>query len=161
MSVKVIFMRRTPKEKEIFGGDVYIDIDGKNVGKLDLSDLTFQLESGKHKFRMYKSHSFDTFVGFAETEIDTSDGNDLLVKYSPPMLINQPGNILVSDYISSSQIDEMVEEKERKLSTEFNEENQRKAELEEKSRNGTTIFIVSMIIILIIFIFEMMAIYDY
>ena len=34
MGAKVVFMRRIPKEIEIFGGDVFIDIDGKNVGKL-------------------------------------------------------------------------------------------------------------------------------
>ena len=37
---KLVFLQRTPKEIEIFGGDVYFDIDGKNVGKLTLQNQT-------------------------------------------------------------------------------------------------------------------------
>ena len=161
MSAKVIFMRRTPKEKDIFGGEVFIDIDGKNVGKLDLIDFVVEIENGSHRIKMYKSHTFDTYIGFAESEINISDGSDLLIKYSPPMLVNQPGNLVVSDYASSTQVDEIVKEKERILIKDYKEEEQKKIEMEEKSRQGTTIFIIIMIIIAIITIIEIASIYNY
>lgn len=28
---KLVFLRRTDKEIEVFGGDVYFDLDGKNI----------------------------------------------------------------------------------------------------------------------------------
>jgi hypothetical protein len=33
----LVFMRRTPSEVEMFGGEVFVDIDGKNVAKVGLS----------------------------------------------------------------------------------------------------------------------------
>lgn len=40
---KLIFMRRTSKEIEIFGGDVYIDIDGRNIGVLSIIDVEYKV----------------------------------------------------------------------------------------------------------------------
>lgn len=47
---KLIFLRRTNKDIEVFGGDVYFDLDGKNIGKLamenqSIKDLYNALES--------------------------------------------------------------------------------------------------------------------
>ena len=158
MSAKIVFLRRTPKEKEIFGGEVFIDIDGKNVGILGLNDFIVELGSGKHRFKVYKSHTYDTFIGFAETEINIVDGNDLLIKYSPPMLVNQPGNLVVSDYKSTTQIETIVEEKENRLKDEYEVDEQKKAELREKNELGVTIFIIIMIIIAIITMIQISSI---
>ena len=155
MGAKVVFMRRIPKEIEIFGGDVFIDIDGKNVGKLGLTDFVVQLENGKHRFKMYKSHTYDTYIGFAETEIDIISGSDLLIKYSPPMLVNQPGNLMVSDFKSNSQVDAIADEKKHKLNDDYNFAEQKKAELEEKNKNGVTIFITIIIVTVVIYIILM------
>jgi len=111
VGAKVVFMRRTPKEMELFGGDVYIDIDGKNIGILRTADFTTELENGRHTIKMYKSHKYDTFIGFAETEVNIEEGRDLLVKYSCPMVVTQPGNIIVSDYTSEEQIANAVSER--------------------------------------------------
>lgn len=53
---KLVFLQRTQKEIEIFGGDVYFDIDGKNVGKLTLQNQTIEVPAGEHTIKMYKSH---------------------------------------------------------------------------------------------------------
>lgn len=143
MSAKIVFMRRSLKEIELFGGDVYIDIDGKNIGILKTTDYVIELENGKHTIKMYKSHKYDTYIGFAETEVNIKEGNDLLVQYSCPMIITQPGNIIVSDYKSL--------EREQKISNDQRIDEQKKQEIEEKNRNGMIIFITIMIILAIIY----------
>ena len=161
MGAKVVFMRRTPKEIEIFGGEVFIDIDGKNIGKLSLQDFSVQLENGLHKVKMYKSHTYDTYIGVAEAEFEVTHNNDLLIKYSPPMLVNQPGTLIVSDYQSPSQVDSIVYEKERKLDTDLKVDEQKRTEIEEMSHRGLIIFIVIMVIVIIIYIIEISTIYNY
>lgn len=47
------FLRRTQKEIEIFGGDVFFDIDGKNVGKLSLQNQDVEVAAGTHTIKMY------------------------------------------------------------------------------------------------------------
>jgi hypothetical protein len=54
MDGNFIVLRRTKTEALIFGGDVYIDIDGKNVGILGNQDFITNLSQGKHSIRMYK-----------------------------------------------------------------------------------------------------------
>jgi len=150
VGAKVVFMRRPLKEIELFGGDVYIDIDGKNVGILKTMDFVTFLENGKHTIKMYKSHKYDTYIGYAETEVDIMDGMDLLVKYSCPMTVSQPGNIIVSDYKSEEQIAEEVLEREKKISADQRKDERNKKEIERKNRNGVIIFIVLLIITLLI-----------
>ena len=43
MESKLIFIRRTKQEEEIFGGIVYVDVDGKNIGQLSTQDLIYEL----------------------------------------------------------------------------------------------------------------------
>ena len=93
---KLVFLKRTQKEIEIFGGDVYFDIDGKNAGKLSLTNQIVEIPAGEHTVKMYKSHTFDTFIGFAESVINVTDDEQLMIKYSAPMMINQPGNMVIS-----------------------------------------------------------------
>lgn len=159
MNAKVVFMRRTQKEIDIFGGIVFIDIDGKNIGQLGTDDFIIDLPEGKHKIKMYKSHTYDTYIGFAETEIDIKANENLLIKYAAPMLVNQPGNIIVSNYISQEDIQEIVQKREEKIVLDHIADERKKAELEEKSRNGVIIFVVIMIIIAIIYGIQMASIY--
>lgn len=151
VSAKIVFMRRSLKEIELFGGDVYIDIDGKNIGILKTTNYVIELENGKHTIKMYKSHKYDTYIGFAETEVNIKEGNDLLVQYSCPMIITQPGNIIVSDYKSEEQIANAILEREQKISNDQRIDEQKKQEIEEKNRNGMIIFITIMIILAIIY----------
>ena len=70
MESKLIFIRRTKQEEEIFGGIVYVDVDGKNIGQLSTQDLIYEIAPGKHHIKMYKSHKFDTLIGIAEEDIE-------------------------------------------------------------------------------------------
>lgn len=159
MKSKVVFMRRTDKEVEIFGGKVYIDIDGRNVGVLDRNDFVANLDVGVHKIKMYKSHTYDTFIGFAESEINIQTDEELLIKYSAPMIVTQPGNIVVSEYKSEEQVNQVISEREQKITSDYQRDEQKKQELEEKSRSGIIVFVVFMIIIAIIYGIEMASIY--
>lgn len=115
MREKFVFLRRTQKEIEVFGGDVYVDINGRNVGILGTTDFTYEITPGKYKIKMYKSHTYNSFIDHAETEITLLENEQLLIKYSPPMLINQPGNIVVSNFESYEQVDNFAFGKEQKI----------------------------------------------
>lgn len=161
MEPKLVFLRRTPKEIEIFGGEVYIDVDGKNVGILGNTDFIINVSQGNHKIKMYKSHTYGSFIGNAETEILVSEGEELLIKYSAPMLLNQSGNIIINEFKSDSQADELAKEKEDKITIDDNNAKQKKYEQERKSQNGIIIFIVIMIIIAIFYSISISNIYNY
>lgn len=161
MGAKIVFMRRTAKEIEIFGGQVYIDVDGKNIGILGAEDFSIYLDDGKHKIKMYKSHTYDTFIGFAEAEIMIENDNNLLIKYASPMLVNQLGNIIVSDYHSQFAVDNIAADREKTIINDYQKNEQKKQEIEEKSRNGIIIFVIIMVIIAILYGIEMSAIYNY
>lgn len=157
---KLIFLRRTPKEIEIFGGEVFIDVDGRNVGILGTTDFIISVSKGNHKIKMYKSHTYGSFIGNAEVEICISEGERLLIKYSPPMLLNQPGNIMISDFKSSSQADELAKEKEEKITIDDNDAKHKKHEQETKTQNGTIIFVIIMILIVIFYAISVSSIYN-
>lgn len=160
MNGKLIFMRRTPKEIEVFSGDVYIDIDGRNIGVLLSVNLEHEISSGIHKIKMYKSHSFGSFIGHAEIELNIKENEQLLLRYAPPMLINQPGNIIVSDFISMEQVDLIAKEQENIITRDFDLEEEKKQQLEEKTRNGIIIFIALIIISIIMYVISVADIYS-
>lgn len=160
MNEKLIFLRRTQKEIEVFGGDIYIDIDGRNVGILGTTDFTYDVNPGKHKIKMYKSHTYDSFIGHAETEIDILEGEQLLIKYSPPMLINQPGNIVISNFESYLQAERLAFEKEQKIALDDSIAKKKKLEQEKKSTNGAVIFIIIMVISLILYAISIADMYN-
>ena len=55
MSAKLVFFRRTSQELTSQGGEVYFDINGKNVGKLLATDCFVELPAGQYQIRMYKT----------------------------------------------------------------------------------------------------------
>ena len=115
---KLYFIRRTPSDFQIFGGSVYADIDGKCVGEVGMNDLVIDVTPGVHIIKMYKSHTYNHFIGFAETMINVEEGKDLTLTYSPPMLITQPGYIVVADFISIYEINRQLEQREWQLRSE-------------------------------------------
>ena len=137
---KLIFLRRTQKEMEIFGGDVFFDIDGKNAGKLSLSNQTVELSPGTHTIKMYKSHTFDTFIGFAEQTISLDENEILMVKYSCPMMINQPGNMVISAYSEEKEA-EAIQSRDAAIQRDFVTQETKKKEANEKYKNGVLICI--------------------
>ena len=147
---KLVFLRRTEKEIEIFGGDVYVDIDGKNVGTLSRVNQEIELPAGEHTIKMYKSHTYDTFIGFAASTIQLGDDEKLMVKYSPPMMVNQPGNMIVSPYDAGRE-EEALKERERIIERDFVHEENRKKEQNRKYNNGVKIVIICAVIFAVIF----------
>ncbi|MDO4492051.1 MAG: hypothetical protein Q4B85_13390 [Lachnospiraceae bacterium] len=132
---KLVFLKRTQKEIEIFGGDVYFDIDGKNAGKLSLTNQIVEIPAGEHTVKMYKSHTFDTFKGFAESVINVIDDEQLMVKYSAPMMINQPGNMVISEYTETKE-QEVIREREYSIHRDFIATETQKKQAEENYKNG-------------------------
>lgn len=142
MNVKLVFLRRTKKEIEVFGGEVFIDVDGKNVAVLKDKDIEIELDAGKHTIKMYKSHDYNTYIGHAVSEINLSDGEKLVIEYSPPMMVNQPGNIKINNFESYTKINEIVNKKNTDLARGDEQNKLKKQELEMKNRNGVIIFVV-------------------
>lgn len=147
---KLVFLRRTEKEIEIFGGDVYFDIDGKNAGVLSRVNQEIELPAGEHTIKMYKSHTYDTFIGFAESTIQLQEEEQLMVKYAPPMMVNQPGNMVISPYDAKRE-EEVLEERERIIERDFVSEENRKKEQNQKYNNGVKIVILCAVIFAAIF----------
>lgn len=137
---KLMFLRRTQKEMEIFGGDVFFDIDGKNAGKLSLSNQTVELPPGAHTIKMYKSHTFDTFIGFAEQTISLDENEILMVKYSCPMMISQPGNMVISAYSEEKEA-AAIQSRDAAIQRDFVIQETKKKEANEKYKNGVWICI--------------------
>ncbi len=134
MTGKIIVVRRTKEEIKIFGGEVFIDIDGVNVGKLAEIDFDYSIPIGRHKIKMYKTHSFGTHIGISEVEIDVTENIPLVVKYTNPMHVNSPGNIIVTEYKSSKDINDIVAEADKILSSERIENENIKKEQEKQGR---------------------------
>ena len=157
---KLYFIRRTSSEIEIFGGSVYADIDGKRVGEIGRTNLVIDVEPGEHTIKMYKSHTYDTFIGFAEVSLHIEDGKDLTLRYSAPMVITQAGHIVVTDFTSIEDINRQIEQKETTLRAEKRESDLQiqKQEEESQKNNNALIFwivIVPIIIGLLYFFIEM------
>lgn len=147
---KLVFLRRTDKEIEAFGGDVYFDLDGKNIGKLSRTNQEIDVLPGKHTIKMYKSHSYDTFIGFAESTIDVDETEELMVRYATPMAVNQPGNMIISAYDYCKET-EVLRNREQTIAHDYAADVNRKREQNERYNTGIMIWIVCMIIGAIIF----------
>lgn len=145
----ITFLRRAPKEVEIFGGEIFFDIDGKNAGKLSSDDIMIDLPAGPHTIKMYKSHTYDTFIGFAEVQVDISLNEHLLARYSPPMIVHQAGNIVLTNY-NTYTVDHIAQERENKIENDYQREERRKQEANEKYKKGVITVIVIVVIISII-----------
>lgn len=154
---KLIFLRRTEKEIQVFGGDVYIDIDGKNVGLLSRVNQEFEISAGKHTVKMYKSHSYDTFIGFAESTINVVEDEQLMVRYAAPMAANQPGNLIISAYDPLKET-KMLRARENAIQRDYAAAEHRKQEQNNKYNTGVIIFICFLIVDAIIWAIWMASI---
>ena len=108
MSAKLIFVRRSQEQIDIFGGEVFADVDGKKVATIGLETVTHEVPAGHHVVKMYKSHEYGSMIGFAESEFDIGENEALVFNYSPPMKTTQPGHIMVSDFTSYEEIEQEV-----------------------------------------------------
>lgn len=151
MESRFIFIARTQEEIDIFGGKVYIDVDGKNIGILSEQSITFNVSPGIHKVKMYKSHEFGTMIGFAEVEVNINEGEGLTFKYTSPMIVSQPGNIIVSNFISYDKINKELQETSEQLKNEKNQSDKRKKEIEDNAKNNNFWIILLVFVIPAIF----------
>ncbi len=150
MTEKLIILRRTPTEIKVFGGDVYVDIDGKNIGILGEEDIFIELQSGNHTLKMYKSHNMGTFIGIAKVEINMKDGSPLFARYAAPYLVNQSGTIIITDYESETQLSKAAMDKNNQIERDFEKEEAiKRKRVEESQRNGGA-FLLWVIIIPIV-----------
>ena len=147
---KLVFLRRTDTEIEILGGEVYFDLDGKNIGKLSCVNQEVDVLPGRHVIKMYKSYSYDTFIGFAESAIDVGENENLMVRYAAPVAVNQPGNILISVYDPQKEA-ETLRNREETIAHDYTAEVNRKKEQNENYNTGTVMWIACSIIVAIIF----------
>ena len=134
MSAKLIFVRRSDEEINIFGGQVFADVDGKNVATIGRETITIDIPEGKHIIKMYKSHDYGSMIGFAETEITVSDEEKLVFKYSSPMVVTQPGHIVVSDFTSYEKLENDVKSAARVMAQE-KKANDEKIKRQEEASN--------------------------
>lgn len=146
---QLVFMRRTPSEVGMFGGEVFVDIDGKNVGKVGLSDFEMTVSEGTHVIKMYKSHKYDTFIGFAQADLNIAANDKLLIKYSAPMVVSQPGNMVITDY-DRQTVEQVVRDREQNIKLAVDEDNARKDEANQKSQTAMFVIIVITILIVIL-----------
>ncbi len=160
LSAKIFFVKRSKEEIDMFGGEIYAELDGKKVATISLSNAIVNVTPGRHKIKMYKSHSnYNSLIGFAETEINISENETLVIKYHPPLTVNQPGNIVVSDFESFEKIEQEVRNSAMNYTRIKNEEDEKnRRQDEENEKVNKTIFLLAIGIPAIGFIFWL--IYD-
>ena len=112
------------------------------------------MAAGTHTIKMYKSHTFDTFIGFSESTISVGENEHLMIKYAAPMMVNQPGNMIISEYDRAME-QASIKDRENTIERDFAAEVNRKKEQNEKYNNGVKIVIACAVIFGII-----MAIYE-
>lgn len=154
---KLIFLRRTEREIQLFGGDVYFDIDGKNIGTLSRVNQEIAISSGKHTIKMYKSHSYDTFIGVAESTIHIEENENLMVRYATPVTANQPGNLIISAYDPIKEQD-ILRARESSIQRDYVADKNRKREQNEKYNTGLIFWTIFIIVDAIIFAIWMASI---
>ena len=147
-----VVLRRTQSEIDVFGGDVYIDIDGKNVGIIKKQNLQFDLSIGKHTIKMYKSHTMGTFIGICETEIDIIEGEKLYARYSAPLMVNQPGNIVIAPFVSESELDSIADDIEKSIHSDYSEQQNKIEETKKEIEKSNSTLYIWIVVSAIIFL---------
>ena len=99
---------------------------------------------------MYKSHTFDTFIGFAEQAITLDEDESLMVRYSCPMMVSQPGNMIISDYSKENEI-AAVQSRDAVIERDFAAQQTNKIEADKKYKNGVWICVGIAIVIGIVY----------
>lgn len=147
MSAQLIFIKRSEEEIKIFGGNVYADIDGRNVGIIENKNLVIDIEKGKHTIKMYKSHNYGSMIGFSEINLDVQENEKLTLKYTCPMTVTQPGHIIVSNFVSYDKIENEVKDEDLNLKNEKRENDIKQMESERKTNENNAWIIILVFII--------------
>ena len=147
MSARLIFARRSREEIDIFGGQVFADVDGKNVATIGEETVTIEVPPGTHTIKMYKSHEYGSMIGFAESEVTLADGEALVFRYSPPMVVTQPGHITVSDFVSYEKIESDISNSARAIAQEKRSNDEKIRKQEEKNNRNIWGWVILIIVI--------------
>ena len=94
---RLVFLRRAQYDVATYGGEVFFDINNKNVGRLAATDCFVDLPAGTYQIKMYKLH-YNTMIGFAEETVTVQEGECVMLQYVMPSTIAEPGHIILSDY---------------------------------------------------------------
>jgi hypothetical protein len=103
---RLVFLRRAQYDFATYGGEVFFDINNKNVGKLAATDCFVDLPAGTYQIKMYKLH-YNTMIGFAQETVTVQDGECVMLQYVMPTTIAEPGHIIISDY-SQERADSII-----------------------------------------------------
>lgn len=102
MSARLVFFRRTQQEMLNLPGEVYFDVNGRNLGRLSSAECFVDLPAGQYQIRMYMSHGYGSLMGFADILVNLQEGESLMLRYVAPAMMNQPGHIMVFNYDPAS-----------------------------------------------------------
>lgn len=147
MCAKLVFAKRSQEQIEIFGGEVFADVDGKQIATIGTRNITYEIPAGTHTVRMYKSHSYGSMIGFADNTFTIAEDEALVFKYFPPMKTTQPGHITVSKFTSYDDIDSEVETMGRKIGREKAETDRVEKETQEKIEKNQRLWWIWIIIV--------------
>ena len=98
MSARLVFFRRTQQEMLSMPGEIYFDVNGRNLGRLSSAECFVDLPAGQYQVRMYMSHACGSLIGFADVLVSLQEGESVMLRYIAPAMLNQPGHIMVFDY---------------------------------------------------------------
>lgn len=98
MSARLVFFRRTQQEMLSMPGEIYFDVNGRNLGRLSAAECFVDLPAGQYQVRMYMSHACGSLIGFADILVSLQEGESVMLRYIAPAMLNQPGHIMVFDY---------------------------------------------------------------
>lgn len=154
----LIFGGRSEKERAIFGGEVTVSLDGKVIGTLQDEDIEIRVSEAAHTIRMSKSHEYGSQIGHATETLEVKAGDKLLIKYTPPLLVNAPGTILVSDYDGRNLEQRLLDGQDAPIAASIAKSEEKKALERQRSSNYNAILIVTLIVIGIISIISVVSI---
>ncbi len=127
------------------GGEVYFDINGKNIGRLAMTDCNVDLPAGTYHIRMYKSHSYGGMIGFADATVQVQEEESLLIRYSTPATVNQPGHIMVCAY-SPEAANAAAQEAAYRISAAKAEEQRKEEQRSKGTKTAITWIIVGTVV---------------
>lgn len=156
----IVLAGRSTKEREIFGGDVTVSLNGRVIGILEDEDTNLEVEEGTHLIKMSKSHDFGSQIGIAIEEVFIKDGERLLLRYSPPLLVNAPGTIMVSQYDDRTLADRISAGQDQLIDETLKRNSERIEHVQKQNARYNVILIWSIFFIALISIISTATIFN-
>jgi hypothetical protein len=154
----IVLGGRSEKEIEIFGGEVIVSLNGRVVGTLQNSDVMLEAEEGTHAIKMSKSHDYGSQIGIATENVTIKAGEKLLLRYTPPLLVNAPGIILVSEYDGKNLSERIMEGQDREIEKSISINEEKRAKVQQQNSTYSVIWIIVILVIAVMGIVEVAVI---